>query len=90
MLLAASDLLKANARSGQPAQQHTLQIATPLDQRVTALLKQRQQEIRDGLSDTTTRKQLSELKSVTDQFTFIAAVAADIRKVTEQITQPGQ
>ncbi len=89
MLLAASDLLKANARSGQPTQQHSLQIATPLDQRVTALLKQRQQEIRDGLSDTTTRKQLSELKSVTDQFTFIAAVASDIRKVTEQITQPG-
>lgn len=52
-----------------------------LEKRVEALLEKRRTELLHGLTETETRKTLSELKAIVDQFNFIAGVAADIKKI---------
>jgi hypothetical protein len=52
-----------------------------LEKRVEALLEKRRTELQQGLTETETRKTLSELKAIVDQFSFIAGIAADIRKI---------
>ncbi|HVZ55205.1 MAG TPA: FUSC family membrane protein [Chitinophagaceae bacterium] len=67
-----------------------IRFAPALERRVTGLMRQRQEEIQAGLGDTETRRELSGLKSVTDQFRFIATVSVDIRKICGRIRQaPG-
>lgn len=52
-----------------------------LEKRVEALLEKRRTELQQGLVETETRKTLSELKAIVDQFNFIAGIAADIKKI---------
>ncbi|RYG03570.1 MAG: hypothetical protein EOO02_08095 [Chitinophagaceae bacterium] len=56
-----------------------------LDKRVNTLMLQRQQELEQGQFETSTRKTLSEFKSITDQFYFIYKTANDIDKISGRI-----
>jgi len=60
--------------------------AFPFNKRVDKLLEQRRAEIKEGVTNKPTGKQLSELKSITDQFSLIHAVLNDEIKVLKQIT----
>ncbi len=46
------------------------------------LLQTRRKELSEGITESDTKKQLSELKPLADQFNFIEKIAADIRKTT--------
>jgi len=50
---------------------------------IKELVARRSTELVQGLAATDTRLRLSELKPIADQFQFIAAVAADLRKASE-------
>jgi uncharacterized membrane protein (TIGR01666 family) len=50
---------------------------------IKELVSKRNAELQQGLGATDTRLRLSELKPIVDQFRFIAAIAADIRKASE-------
>ena len=54
-------------------------------QQVDELLQQRLHELKQGWLETDTRRKLSELKAITDQFEMILRVSGDIRKVTEKL-----
>jgi hypothetical protein len=62
---------------------HTLQ-RHALNRRVQTLLEKRREELQHGLTNTETRKTLSEFKSVVDQFNFISKIAFDIKKICLQ------
>ncbi|MES2371718.1 MAG: FUSC family membrane protein [Bacteroidota bacterium] len=53
-----------------------------LGQRINALVSQRQEELKQGQLETSTRKTLSDFKSITDQFYFIYKIAVDVEKVS--------
>jgi uncharacterized membrane protein YccC len=53
-----------------------------LYEEVNILLERRREELRAGQLETATKKKLSELKSIIDQFKFIYKIAAEIKKVT--------
>lgn len=55
-----------------------------LQQRVETLLETRRTELQQGIIESETRKMLSEIKPITDQFNFIANIATDIRKISVQ------
>jgi uncharacterized membrane protein (TIGR01666 family) len=57
-----------------------------LDQKVNALMDKRKKELKEGLAYTETRKTLSELKSIADQFNFIDKISVDIEKISEQLS----
>lgn len=52
-----------------------------LDKRVNELMRKRQEELRAGQMETTTRRYLSDFKSITDQFYFIYKISMDIERV---------
>ena len=52
-----------------------------LYEEVNILLEKRRQELRAGQLETGTKKTLSEMKSIIDQFKFIYKIAAEIEKV---------
>lgn len=54
-------------------------------QKVETLLEKRQAELAEGLIDTDTRKNLTELKAIADQFYLISKFAFDIKRVTEKV-----
>ena len=56
-----------------------------LYEEVNVLLEKRRQELRAGQLETSTKKTLSELKSIVDQFKFIYKITADVRKVSAVI-----
>jgi uncharacterized membrane protein (TIGR01666 family) len=56
-----------------------------LSQRINQLVTKRQEEVKAGQMETSTRKTLSEFKSITDQFYFIYKIAVDVEKVTKQL-----
>jgi len=58
-----------------------------LDERVTDLLKQRREELKQGLTESETKKTLSEFKSIVDQFNFISKISSDIRKISLQLDE---
>lgn len=58
-----------------------------LNEKVGAWIDQRKKELDRGILDSETRRQLSELKPVVDQFNFIAKVSGDIGRLS-QILQP--
>lgn len=53
---------------------------------VNKLLQKRKQELEQGLMETTTRRPLFELKSISDQFTLIYNVALEIIKITQKLS----
>jgi len=53
-----------------------------LSQRINELVSKRQEEVKQGQMETSTRKTLSDFKSITDQFYFIYKIAVDVEKVT--------
>lgn len=55
------------------------------DKRVTELLEKRREELRHGFTETETKKILSELKSIVDQFNFISKIADDTKKICLQL-----
>lgn len=56
-----------------------------VQQRVEALLETRRTELQQGITESETRKTLSEIKPIADQFNFIANIAADLRKISAQL-----
>ncbi|WP_018611404.1 FUSC family membrane protein [Segetibacter koreensis] len=56
-----------------------------LNERANALLQKRRNELEQGFLETSTRKQLFDLKSFVDQFNLIYNVAADLNKTTQKL-----
>lgn len=56
-----------------------------LDQRVNELVRKRQEELKAGQIESTTRTFLSGFKSITDQFYFIYKIAGDVEKVCAKL-----
>ncbi len=57
-----------------------------LDQKINTLMRERQEELKQGQMESATRKKLSQLKSIADQFYFVYKVAADIQKISTKLT----
>ena len=57
----------------------------PLFEDVNLLMEKRASELNAGELETATKKELSELKSVVDQFCFIYKIAVDINKITKKL-----
>lgn len=53
-----------------------------MDQHINELLRQRQEELKQGVIESVLRKKLSDFKSITDQFYFIYKITTDIQKVS--------
>lgn len=75
----ASEILEHNKQLEKPSNNDlpTIKIRT----QVEALLQQRLEELKHGETDTETRKKLSGLKTIVDQFEMIARTASDLRRV---------
>jgi uncharacterized membrane protein YccC len=58
-----------------------------IQQRVQHLLEARRKELQQGITESETRKKLSEIKPVADQFNFITNLATDIRKTSLQFME---
>jgi uncharacterized membrane protein (TIGR01666 family) len=58
-----------------------------LNEQVKALVDQRKSELDRGITESETRKQLSELKPVADQFNFIFKNASDIEKLCYELKE---
>ncbi|QEC69057.1 hypothetical protein FRZ67_17710 [Panacibacter ginsenosidivorans] len=58
-----------------------------VQQRVENLLEKRRTELQQGITESETKKILSEIKPVADQFNFIANIATDIRKISLQLME---
>lgn len=58
-----------------------------LEKRVNDLLQKRREELNAGVNDTDTRRVLSELKSIVDQFNFISKIATDIKKICVELEE---
>lgn len=56
-----------------------------LNDRLNALTEQRKTELKQGITDSETRKKLGEFKPVADQFNFINKAAADIEKICQHL-----
>lgn len=56
-----------------------------LDQKLNALMNQRKQELEEGKLESSIRQQLSQFKSITDQFYFLYNTSEDIRKISRKI-----
>jgi hypothetical protein len=57
-----------------------------LNDQLNALLEQRRAELGRGLIDSDTRRQLSGLKPVVDQFNFIAKVVSNIGRLSRELS----
>jgi uncharacterized membrane protein (TIGR01666 family) len=81
----AKTLLDAPGESAAdtPATEHGLQA------QVNELLRKRRQELETGSADTATRKALSELKPVVDQYNFISSIAAELKKICAVVRTVG-
>lgn len=58
-----------------------------VQQRVEALLETRRAELQQGITESETRKTLSEIKPIADQFNFIANIATDLKKISAQLIE---
>lgn len=56
-----------------------------LNAKASGLLEKRQQELQEGVHDSDTRKELTEVKPVIDQFNFIYNITIDINKISSTI-----
>jgi hypothetical protein len=50
-------------------------------------MRKRQEELRAGQMETTTRRYLSDFKSITDQFYFIYKISMDIERVCGKMAE---
>jgi uncharacterized membrane protein YccC len=58
-----------------------------LDERVNILLEKRREELHQGLTESETKKTLSEFKSIVDQFNFVSKISGDILKICLQFDE---
>src|ERR1700712_5220477 len=56
-----------------------------IDTRINEMIRKRQEELEQGQLESETRKELSDFKSITDQFYFINKVSMDIGKISGQL-----
>jgi uncharacterized membrane protein (TIGR01666 family) len=56
-----------------------------LDQKINALMQTRQQELREGVLESTGKRYLSTFKSITDQFYFVYKTSQDIHKIVRTV-----
>jgi uncharacterized membrane protein YccC len=56
-----------------------------INERLNDMLYKRKQELNEKIFDTETRKSLSELKPLVDQFNLISAIADDLKKLSKEI-----
>lgn len=75
----ASQILEHNKQLQKPATNNLPTVK--IRNQVEALLQQRVKELKHGETDTVTRKKLSGLKTIVDQFEMIARTASDLRRV---------
>jgi hypothetical protein len=52
-----------------------------MNDRVSALIMKRKEELENGIQDSPTRRQLTLVKSINDQFNFITKISEDLLKV---------
>lgn len=76
----AAEMLEQNTYLEKPTAEN--QPTTNIRNQVEALLQQRLQELKHGETDTETRKKLSGLKTIVDQFEMISRTAGDVRRVS--------
>jgi uncharacterized membrane protein YccC len=62
----------------------------PFSKRLQGLLEQRKEQVKTGIAETDISKQLSELKSITDQFNLIHAILKEESKMLDRINTAGQ
>jgi uncharacterized membrane protein (TIGR01666 family) len=55
-----------------------------MNDRVTALVMKRKEELEQGIEDSPTRRQLTLVKSINDQFNFITRISEDLLKVVSK------
>jgi len=72
-----------------PAEEATIETVpnNEVKRRVENLLETRRTELQQGITESETKKILSEIKPVADQFNFIANIATDIRKISLQLKE---
>lgn len=58
---------------------------TSFDHKIKTLVEKRKKELRSGITNSETRIVLSELKPISDQFSFISNIAFDLKKVSLEI-----
>lgn len=58
-----------------------------VDKKVQKLLLQRRNELQQGITESDTRKTLSEFKPIADQFNFIVNISGDLKRVSEELTK---
>jgi len=75
-------LQQKNADQDGPVNKDALRY---LNDKVNVLMEQRKSELKNGVIESNTRKSLSELKFITDQFNFITKIATDIEKLAYTI-----
>lgn len=73
--------------NNEPAEEQDQHTGTNsiIDKRVEDLLEIRKNELQHGITESETRKNLSELKSIADQFNFITSITTDIKKASIQL-----
>jgi uncharacterized membrane protein (TIGR01666 family) len=59
-----------------------------LDKKINALMQTRQQELREGQLETTSKRYLAIFKSITDQFYFVYKTGQDLQKVVRKVNVP--
>lgn len=81
----ATDLLNGLPVQTKPAARNDF--LRLLNEQVNSLMETRKKELHDGNWETTTKKLLSELKSVVDQFNFIYKIVLDINIVCKKMSE---
>ena len=71
----------------QPLPATTTLTENKVQLRLDELLKTRKQELQNGILESSTKKALSEYKSIADQFNFIINITADIKKTAAQLVK---
>ncbi|MDE3234968.1 MAG: FUSC family protein [Bacteroidota bacterium] len=81
----ARNLLKQGEQEGKASIAETDANIKMLDERIGRLLQQRKTELEEGKIESSTRKKLSQFKSIADQFYFIYKITVDINKIADKI-----
>jgi len=87
------DLVRGPGSSGSPSQERRAPDGASagreglrmLNEKVEELMQRRKSELEQGITDSDTRRRLSEFKPVADQFNFIYKVAADMEKLSREL-----
>jgi uncharacterized membrane protein YccC len=81
--LKSAELILENNNSPSPltAELSSKEGLRKMNDRVTALIIKRKEELEQGIQDSPTRRQLTLVKSINDQFNFITKISEDLLKV---------